>query len=839
MPWPNRTNESAWATTERYDLSGTPRRWLEARVLEVFPIRQGSADRFGLAGIEQAEVRLDNSDFLISERSADLMGQKVDVKHVIEWTDSYGVIIGTKDFSRSLRITSIEFEPAVAILRCVDPGVTALATLYPSGTWQARNFPDIYPDHEGMVIPEIAGFGVGVNCAFLGELSENGTSYWRYGVCVIRLNQLLNVATILRNGREAATYDSGDRTFKDDSGNILAYPTVVSINGIGHYCLDFVLDQTQYGGGDPHPISAIIESTGEGGLGQDRNPVWELRRILEWADISIDATSFNEAEAYCDDQGLKVDYAYRDQRRIDAIAEELLYIARATLSPSDNGDLVIIQDKPAIIDDSTLFYDVMAGDAAEVTSVSRNEAPIAVEIKYAPWFLNPEVEAVNRNGFGGSLRRNISSGTGPVYRLRDLQMVREWTVADRIAAYWETRLSMSDTAQAMVQMPIVNDVPQFIGLGDIVGIGNCSVYPNKRYWRVVGVETGANNQNLSLELYSDEKFAYLPSEQPPTLITPRERRDRNTRWVGEYDEDLNEPYAKGSIVREGAYLMVANKQTWDRPAPIAVGEKIWILDGVILTERQITDTQIIRGVRITASEPVWVGDIAVILSANDDNQVYEFWEVKDSLGDPKATLIFSFDGTIADGRVPIPHGLDILPAGVSNDYLLIISRNNLGYTDSSAQYDYVIANGTATPGTIFHHNAGGGRTMSIHFTPQSGSDQGAFLQAMVPGDQIIVTQQTWTILSVVDVTASTIEFEVSPTTQIASGNYNFTFRSFSPAPLLYEGEDNRWLGNINIQGLEGTQYDSMTEVDTAFAVDVQLQSLKASPDYDFMAMSNF
>ncbi len=828
-----------WATSSWYDAKILD--WLDARVLEVFALRESAPDRFGFVGVSSADVALDNTDGAVSAAATDLIGSKIEVRHVIRYEQSSRSAIATTELVRSLRVSSLRIEPSRVTLRCVDPVDTALETLYPSGLWSADQWPDLYPDHEGQVIAEVSGTGVGVNCVYLGEIEVDDEPRWRYGVCAVRPLQTLNVATILRAERQAATYDAGSDEFVDSRGRTLAYPVTITVSGVDHYCLDFVLDQTQYGAGSSHVISAIVDSTGEGVPGRDRNPAWEAGRLLTWAGIEIDTVSFEAAEFVCQTEGLFIDYAYREQRRIDALLDELLYIARATLYTLPDGKMAMNQDTPVAIDVNTPYYDIGAGDAAEFESIDREEIPQSVELKYKPWFVNPEFASVNRDGYGGTLTRSLADGTAPPVRLRDLDMVRHWDVADRIASYWEGQYAISDNGRARVQIPIINDSPTFLAVNDVIGLANTGMYPNARYWRVVGVETGANEQSLDLRLYSDAVYGYSPSTEPREINPVIKDADDAYPWHGEWDDDREQPYARGSIVRDDAYLMVANRQTTDKPAPQPYGGREWVFgiyDNPTMAQVSENENYIVRGMRVTMPEAGFVGGVGVLLPSDDANQLYELWFVLNPLSstDRKPSFIAAFDGSVADGPISLVRGLSILPAGTVFDVLLTMTRNDLVETTFGAEWQYEHKNGTADSEKIRHHSGGG--SMSIHFQPKSGPNQGANLQTLEPGDTITAGGQTWTIQEILTIRGSSIDVSVSPSVRISEDEYDFLFTQFQPAPIEFLRDSGYWSSDPDVTGLRGDSLRGVIETDTAFGVDVEIQRAIISEEWDFMTMTS-
>ncbi len=825
----------SWATRDHYDVAGAT--WLQDRIIDVFSIQESTPDRFGLVGVGQADIRVDNTDNLVARMSSDLLSQSITVRHVIEFISAGGNVSSSAELARQLRIVSIEFEPGEATLRCEDSVDAALESLYPDGIWSADQWPNLYPDHEGSVIPEISGTGVGVSCVYLGEFENLDRSRWRYGACVIRPNQTLQVDKIYRADRLAATYDATDDNFKDNDGRVLATPITITIDGVDIYCLDFVLDQTQYAGGDPHPITAIVSSLDEDGAGRSRNAAREIRRLLLWAEIAVDETSFMAAEVYCNNERLWIDYAYREQRRLDALLDELLFIARASLVTAATGEVSIIQDTPVTIDSNTPSFNALAGDAVEIQSLIRRETPQAAELRYRPWFFNPESAVTNRDGYAGYLKREIRDGTGPVYRLTDLSMVREFEVADRIVSYWEGRLSLAETARARVEPPLINGAPKFLGIGDVISIADAGVYPNAKYWRITDVTTGANEQELELELYSDASYVYIPSDtKREPLALPVEGTPVPSLFA-EYEEQLEVPYRKGSIIRDGRFLMSSNKQTEERPAPQFLGLPYKAIDDqATMEEVEITEDQDLRGIRLLPQpEPFLITRVSVYFPTGDDDQRYQLWAAQDVTGQLKRTQLATFDGFGPDGWNYLELGQMIVPANQTTDIYLIIRPGDVVPTQFAAEWQYERKNGTADEEKIWHRN--NGQSQSINYVPKSGGNQQTNLQSLMAGDEVSAGGQLWTIQEILSTTGSNLEIEVSPATRISENEYQFTFTKYGDGTIRFVRILDYFVGSANFQGIRGDSYNQLIVTENAFGVNVEIQKLSPQDDWDFMALS--
>lgn len=167
-----------------------------------------------------------------------------------------------------------------------------------------------------------------------------------------------------------------------------------------------------------------------------RNAVDEIQRLLEASGVTVDSTTFASAQSYATSNVMLVDcdYGRQGQRRIRAILEDLLYIARATLYRTSSGSYAIAQDRTASLA-ATLDE---ASDAMAVQSINKRARPTSVALRYRPSSRDP-------NDLQHTITRTVSGGTGGEGNPRDLRYLRDHEAADRLLCYLALRAQYNRT----------------------------------------------------------------------------------------------------------------------------------------------------------------------------------------------------------------------------------------------------------------------------------------------------------------------------------------------------------------------------------------------------------
>lgn len=233
-----------------------------------------------------------------------------------------------------------------------------------------------------------------------------------------------------------------------------------------------------------------------------KNVILEIRRLLEWAGLTCDDTSFNSAEKYADEQVMAMDWAYGargDAVTLNSLLSQLLPFARAQLQAMPDGKIGITVDRPRSLDWS---WSEPLGDLIEGLELSRTQPPKTLRVRYQPDVSNP-------SQLKYELNKTFSDGYGEV--VHDIELVRAFEAADRYLSWLAGRYQHDARLRLMMlgQYPLLGDIAEI----DIPWLQNSTLanYPwviNGRAWQ------DPNQCELSAYWDHPDRFVYTPSVRP-------------------------------------------------------------------------------------------------------------------------------------------------------------------------------------------------------------------------------------------------------------------------------------------------------------------------------------
>ena len=163
-----------------------------------------------------------------------------------------------------------------------------------------------------------------------------------------------------------------------------------------------------------------------------RNVITEIDRLLQPLGLLTEFSSFSAAQTYATNQRMLVDcdYGARGVRKVRAILEDLLFIARASLTTNQFEEYLFTQDREPSVGAGN--YDESRGDLITVDSMTKKNMVKSVSLSYRPSTTNPDelLHTVTRDVFG-------SDGIGVEHR--DCPYLRDHEAADRLLCYLQVR----------------------------------------------------------------------------------------------------------------------------------------------------------------------------------------------------------------------------------------------------------------------------------------------------------------------------------------------------------------------------------------------------------------
>ncbi len=306
------------------------------------------------------------------------------------------------------------------------------------------------------------------------------------------------------------------------------------------------------------------------------------------------------------------------------------------------------------------------------------------------------------------------------------------------------------------------------------------------------------------------------------------------QWKGEWTQA---DHVINDTVRDGAWLMVANKSTDTRPAPQENGDPFNLHEGTLASQSP-TVKQVIIGQSYTFTEGAWIKGYKIDVVAGNH---YRIFSIKDPSGSAELNEVISFTADSSGTKV---FGVDslIVPSGTEFYFGAIINEPDPAPTTFNGDWFYIIPNNTQVPldGQIVHAN----KAIDELWISKSDDllvDRSAELATLTIGDIISTPFTDWAIQSISD-EGDYIKFGVSPALQGSQGIHTFTFESVSATPITYGRDDNYWSGSPYVGSVEGiyseTGIDNLVTNDHAYAIDIEVQRATISPDWDLLAYSN-
>lgn len=259
--------------------------------------------------------------------------------------------------------------------------------------------------------------------------------------------------------------------------------------------LKFTQPQIDFNG-SPYAIEADVLGV------EDRNASGEVRRLLEIAGASTDATTFTAAEAAAFTQNIDCDYGRSGQRKISAILDDLLYVARGGLSRDASGNYTIWQDdagSPSITLDESL------GDQVKVEKLDSAGRPSSVGLNYAPGSGDASTMQVQ-------LTRDVVAGVLGPENPREIRYLRDAATADELLCYRALRAQYNRIGSATVYRVQAN-------IGDVVSLTSPRNWAGARQFTVWGIQRVASGNALTLMEYNADVYTYTAGDLPPNAVT--------------------------------------------------------------------------------------------------------------------------------------------------------------------------------------------------------------------------------------------------------------------------------------------------------------------------------
>jgi hypothetical protein len=382
----------------------------------------------------------------------------------------------------------------VTVLEFADVDRSALEQLFPFETFTVADFPELFIDHVGKRVPQGVGTVVKVPTAYI---VKSGGTYKYAGPKVLPAG----VGAILAVYR-GTTAGQGSLVARRNTRS------APSRRPPGSRCTRSTSRASR------STSTAALRDRGGLAAPGSRTPSDEIARILALYGLTVDAATFAAAAAADNAAGFLVDALYGDPGRTgNATIEDLLRVARGWLAQTAAGAWSIVQD---VAKASSAQFDTSAkNDLCEVTEYGDGDIPKTVQVQGRPRVSGKDGD------YSITLLRNTTTGASGQLQLKFLY-VRDSTVLDKLASYWQKRLNTLRVGKATIyaaqvangSVITITDAVNWVGTKDLIATGisrpaDANAIILREYDAAVYVYTAAALPADATNVYSPD-YSYTP-----------------------------------------------------------------------------------------------------------------------------------------------------------------------------------------------------------------------------------------------------------------------------------------------------------------------------------------
>lgn len=336
-----------------------------------------------------------------------------------------------------------------------------------------------------------------------------------------------------------------------------------------------------------------------------------------------------------------------------------------------------------------------------------------------------------------------------------------------------------------------------------------------------------------------------PSDINESIRNVQVALDQIDAWLTNYGASYSGPYQsgetypKGTIMGDGQWVVIANKDTSEYPYPQPVGEPVWVVYGApppTLNQASTTSWSLTKGHRYTFTTGGYLLAIR-FHSATDNGQNATIRQTVTIDGISKQTILAEKKLTRI-GWEQFPQGMAVVPSGATIQHDAIYT-NDSNAVDTPANYNYQmpVQDRVSVAGEIAHSDRSLNQ-LHVNKTDADSTDRSALLDDLLPGDTITGVSVTWTILSILSTDANEVIFEVQPQLQeLNIGVQSFTFRKFGAAALFFGRLSGALTPFPGIDSYSATGGSAGSyNADLGLGWDVQLQEASIPNDWDILRL---
>jgi len=304
-------------------------------------------------------------------------------------------------------------------------------------------------------------------------------------------------------------------------------------------------------------------------------------------------------------------------------------------------------------------------------------------------------------------------------------------------------------------------------------------------------------------------------------------------WQGVYDSATE--YNPYDVVTDTGWTMVANKRTNDTASPTPIGEQAFIYSGTLVAGQDTAKT-VMFGTRYSLPSAGKMSALRVDVVAGNR---YDVSIVMHPLSDTPLLKRISEFTAGTTGWLELHIAPELIVAGTTFDVVCEANEPDPTPTVITGNWDYSKPNNVTPPtsGQVTHSTKELG-VLYMSKTDNDAGDRSSELEALTVGDIIDLSGLRWAIQSIQD-SGTYMTYGISPSTQASvAGVQSFSIETVTATPITTGTDVNYNQSNVGIWGLkmvDGSYLDIVPD-DNQYGVDIELQQVVASPDWDALAL---
>lgn len=289
----------------------------------------------------------------------------------------------------------------------------------------------------------------------------------------------------------------------------------------------------------------------------------------------------------------------------------------------------------------------------------------------------------------------------------------------------------------------------------------------------------------------------------------------------------------GDVVLDNLWTMHANKDTSDPAAPTFAGNTNWV--------SELPGTPALN--TLTVNQTAWITGNEFTWPEGGKALAYRFY-CPDVSGNFDYSLWANINGNLQQLIAPfVPTTVGYQEISLSpllwlpdtTITLYLVTRAVVQPNTFNSLWDVKNKNGSPSAGEAWFQN--NGTQIRVHNEDDNGSNQSVNLSSVQEGGTLEFGGSIWTIEEV-DVHSSHVRYTVSPSQGRPSENtYILTFSWGSVAALPFVNTVNHFSAYPGIRGLSGLTLDSLTYNNDYYGVDISIDELVFSDDWDVVSYS--